>query len=50
MLETKEWKEFINRILIDSRQFENSKNDFKGDTETDILKSTDENCLTEIRV
>ncbi len=50
MLETKEWKEFINRILIDSGQFENSKTDFKGETEIEIFKSTDKSCLTEIRV
>jgi hypothetical protein len=49
MQESKDWKEFINQILIDSRQFETPKTEFKGETEIQIFKSTDKNSLTEIR-
>lgn len=46
----KHWKEFINRVLIDSGEFENPKTEFKGEAEIEIFKSTDKNSLTEIRV
>jgi len=50
MQEFKDWKEFINRILIDSGQFENPITEFKGEAEIETFKSTDKNSLTEIRV
>ena len=50
MQEFKHWKEFINRVLIDSGQFENSKTEFIGEVEIETFKSTDKNSLTEIRV
>jgi hypothetical protein len=50
MQEFKDWKEFINRIIIDSGQFENPITAFKGEAEIETFKSTDKNSLTEIRV
>ena len=50
MKEFKHWKEFINRVLIDSGKFENPKTEFKGDAEIETFKSTEKNSLTEIRV
>lgn len=50
MQEFKDWNEFINRILIDSGQFNNTTSEFKGTTHKEIFKSTDKNSLTEIRV
>ncbi|MFI1770309.1 hypothetical protein [Thalassobellus citreus] len=50
MQEFKHWKEFINRVLIDSGKFENPKTEFKGDAEIETFKSTEKNSLTEIRV
>ena len=50
MQEFKSWKEFIKSLLIDSRQFENPTTEFKGTTEIETYKSTDNNSLTEIRV
>ena len=50
MQEFKDWKEFINQILIDSGQFENPVTEFKGEAEIETFKSTDKNSLTEIRV
>jgi hypothetical protein len=50
MQEFKDWKEFINRILIDSGQFENPISELKNDTEIETFKSTDKDSLTEIRV
>jgi len=50
MQEFEHWKEFINRVLIDSGQFENPKTEFKGEAEIETFKSTDKNSLTEIRV
>ena len=50
MQEFKDWKEFINQILIDSGQFENPVTEFKGEAEIEIYKSTDKNSLTEIKV
>ena len=50
MQEFKHWKEFINRVLIDSGKFENPKTEFKGDAEIETFKSTEQNSLTEIRV
>ena len=50
MQEFKHWKEFINRVLIDSGQFENPTSDLKNVTEIETFKSTDKNSLTEIRV
>ncbi|AOW18419.1 hypothetical protein LPB03_13565 [Polaribacter vadi] len=49
MQEFKDWKEFINQILIDSGQFENPITEFKGEAEIETFKSTDKNSLTEIR-
>ena len=46
----KHWKEFINRVLIDSGKFENPKTEFKGEAEIETFKSTEQNSLTEIRV
>ena len=50
MQELKDWKEFINKVLIDSRQFENPKTEFKGEAEIETFKSIDQNSVTEIRV
>ncbi len=50
MQEFKHWKEFINRVLIDSGKFENPITEFKGDAEIETFKSNEENSLTEIRV
>lgn len=50
MQEFKDWKEFINRILIESGQFEKSISELKNQTEIETFKSTDKNSLTEIRV
>jgi hypothetical protein len=50
MEEFKHWKEFINRVLIDSGKFEKPKTEFKGDAEIETFKSTDKNSLTEIKV
>ncbi len=50
MQEFKSWKEFIKSVLIDSRQFENPTTEFKGTTEIETYKSTDNNSLTEIQV
>ena len=50
MQEFKDWKEFINRVLIDSGQFENPTSDITNATEIETFKSTDKNSLTEIRV
>lgn len=50
MQEFKDWKEFINQVLIDSGQFENPTSDIKNITETETFKSNDKNSLTEIRV
>ncbi len=50
MQEFKDWKEFINRILIDSGQFEKPVTEFKRETEIETYKSTDKNSLTEIKV
>ena len=50
MQELKDWKEFINEILIDSGQFENPKTELKGEAEIETFKSTDQNSETEIRV
>ena len=50
MQEFKNWKEFINQILIDSGQFEDPTSELKNETEIETFKSTDKNSLTEIRV
>ncbi|MFD0992005.1 hypothetical protein [Tenacibaculum geojense] len=50
MQEFKDWKEFINQILIDSGQFENPATEFKGEAEIETYKSTKKNSLTEIKV
>lgn len=50
MQEFTHWKEFINRVLIDSRQFKSPITEFKGEAEIKTFKSTDKNSLTEIRV
>ncbi|MCR8667697.1 hypothetical protein NO995_08385 [Aestuariibaculum sp. M13] len=50
MQEFKDWKEFINRILIDSGQFENATSDLRNTTEIETFKSTKKGSLTEIRV
>jgi len=50
MQEFKDWKEFINEVLIGSGQFENPITEFKGEAEIETFKSTDKNSLTEIRV
>ncbi|QTD39216.1 hypothetical protein JL193_08265 [Polaribacter batillariae] len=50
MQEFRNWKEFINQVLIDSGQFENSTSELINQTEIQTLKSTDKNSLTEIRV
>tara|TARA_R110002126_G_scaffold100532_1_gene232106 strand:+ start:1890 stop:2459 length:570 start_codon:yes stop_codon:yes gene_type:complete len=50
MKEFKHWKEFINRILIDSGKFENPKTEFKGEAEIETFKSTDKNSMTDLRV
>ena len=50
MQEFKDWKEFINRILIDSGQFENPTSEIGGNVEEQIFKSTDKSSLTEIKV
>jgi len=44
------WKEYINRILIDSGEFKIPITKFKGEAEIEIFKSTSKNSLTEIRV
>ncbi|CAM4018481.1 hypothetical protein FLAN108750_05460 [Flavobacterium antarcticum] len=49
MQEFKHWKEFINRVLIDSGQFENPITEFKGEAEIETFQSSDRNSLTEIR-
>ncbi len=50
MTEFKNWKEFINQILIDSGQFVNQSTEIKNQTEIETFKSSDINSLTEIRV
>ncbi|WP_375239013.1 hypothetical protein [Aurantibacter sp.] len=50
MQEFKDWKEFINQVLINSGQFVNPTSDIKNITETETFKSNDKNSLTEIRV
>ena len=50
MQEFKDWKEFINRILINSGQFENPTSDIRNTTEIETFKLTDKDSLTEIRV
>jgi hypothetical protein len=50
MQEFRNWKEFINQVLIDSGQFENSTCELINQTEIETFKSTDKNSLTEIRV
>ncbi|TXE15614.1 hypothetical protein ES731_15205 [Psychroflexus gondwanensis] len=50
MKEFKNWKEFINQVLIESGQFENPKTEFKEDTEIESYKSTNRNSLTIIEV
>ncbi len=50
MQEFRNWKEFINRVLIDSGQFENSNSELINQTEIETFKSTDKNSLTEIKV
>lgn len=50
MQEFKDWKEFINQILIDRGQFENPISEFRGEAEIESYKSTDKNSLTEIKV
>ena len=50
MQEFKHWKEFINRVLIDSGKFESPKTEFKGEAEIETFKSTDQNSMTEIKV
>ena len=50
MQELRNWKEFINQVLIDSGQFENSTSELINQTEIETFKSTDKNSLTEIRV
>ena len=50
MQEFKNWKELINRILIESGQFENPVTELKGESEIETYKSTNKSSLTEIRV
>lgn len=50
MHEFKDWKDFINRILIDSGQFEKPTYELKNETEIETFKSSNKNSLTEIRV
>ena len=50
MQEFKDWNEFINKVLIQSGQFESPKTERKGETEIETFKSTDQNSMTEIRV
>ena len=50
MQEFRSWKEFINRVLIDSGQFENSTSELINQTEIETFKSTNKNSLTEIKV
>ena len=50
MQKSKDWKEFINQILIESGKFENPITEFKGEAEIEAFKSIDKNSLTEIRV
>ncbi|KSA11565.1 hypothetical protein [Maribacter dokdonensis] len=50
MQEFRNWKEFINQVLIDSGQFENSTSELINQTEIETFKSTDKNSLTKIRV
>ncbi|WOD42265.1 hypothetical protein [Hwangdonia lutea] len=50
MQKIKDWKEFINRILIDSGQFDNPTFELVNETEIETFKSTDKNSLTEIQV
>ena len=49
MEKLKNWKEFINKILIESKQFENPTSALINETEIETFKSTDKNSLTEIR-
>ena len=46
----KDWREYINRSLIDSGQFKKVSSDFKGETESEVYKLLDKSSLTEIRV
>ncbi|WP_396591404.1 hypothetical protein [Allomuricauda sp. R78024] len=50
MQKFRNWKEFINQVLIDSGQFENSTSELINQTEIETFKSTDQNSLTVIRV
>ncbi|RSK38122.1 hypothetical protein [Mangrovimonas spongiae] len=50
MQEFKDWKEFINRILIDSGEFKKSTSELKNQTEIETFEATDKNSLTEIQV
>jgi hypothetical protein len=50
MQEFKDWKEFINQILIDSGQFEKPVTELKGEAEIETYKKTDKNSMTEIKV
>ena len=50
MQESKDWKEFINRVLIDSGQFRSPITEFKGEAEIEIFRMTDKDSLTELRV
>jgi hypothetical protein len=50
MQKLKNWKEFVNRVLISSGQFESSTSELKNDTEIETFKSTDKSSQTEIRV
>ncbi|WAC02145.1 hypothetical protein N7U66_20610 [Lacinutrix neustonica] len=50
MQEFKDWKGFINQILVDSGQFKNPVAEFKGEAEIETYKTTDKKSLTEIKV
>ena len=50
MQKFRNWKEFINQILIDIGQFENPTSELINQTEIETFKSTNKTSLTEIRV
>jgi hypothetical protein len=49
MQEFRNWKEFINQVLIDSGQFADSTSELVNQTEIETFKSTKKNSLTEIK-
>jgi hypothetical protein len=50
MQKFKDWKKFINRVLIESEQFEKLTSELINQTEIETYKSTKKKSLTEIKV